>query len=85
MLFIRNRKTLPSFDKPFVEVIYSKAMNLRKELSMKYSVLVLGLLSIFALPTFACGGDKDDDKDELRPSQDISTVFCSGNKDEDEE
>jgi hypothetical protein len=47
-----------------------------KKLFMLMAVIGLGLPS-----AFACDSDKDDNKkDGLRPTQEISTVYCDGDK-----
>ena len=53
----------------------------------KISVLLFALFGLISAPAFACGGDKDDDKDNgLRPTQEVSSVvYCGGDKDDDKD
>ena len=55
---------------------------------MKLSVLLMALFSFALTPAFACGGDKDGDKDEFRPTStqsQVGTVHCGGKDDDKDE
>lgn len=53
---------------------------------LKKLALILTFALISALPAMACGGkDKDDEKDGLKPMEEMTKIYCGGNKDKDDE
>lgn len=48
---------------------------------MKKLFILMAIMGLSVSSAFACGGDKDDDnKDGLKPTQEVSTVYCDGDK-----
>lgn len=47
---------------------------------MKKLFMLMAIMGLSVSSAFACGGDKDDDKNGLKATPETGTVYCDGSK-----